>query len=44
MGGIGGSLLFNFSYQPANFNIGSAIGGIIAVLYIIIKKQYYLKD
>lgn len=43
MGGIGGKLLFNFPYSPANFEIGSMIGSLVAIIYIIIKNNYYLK-
>lgn len=34
MGGIGGSILFDFSYPPYNFEAGMIIGGVVAFLYI----------
>lgn len=43
MGGIGGKLLFDFPYHPANFEVGGMIGALVAIIYIIIKNKYYLK-
>jgi hypothetical protein len=42
-GGIGGSLLFDFSYPPANFEVGGMIGSLVAIICIIIKNKHYLK-